>query len=64
MVKQGGLKIKDSMTGRERLTKTFKGGKVKPRGNWILSCSDFFFDGTSYENIFAFTEAGIEFGQY
>jgi uroporphyrinogen-III decarboxylase len=38
--------------------------KVKPRGNWILSCSDFFFDGTSYENIFALTEAGIEFGQY
>jgi len=38
--------------------------KVKPRGNWILSCSDFFFDGTPYENIFALTKARIEFGQY
>ena len=38
--------------------------KVKPRGNWILSCSDFFFDGTPYENIFALTEAGLEYGRY
>ena len=38
--------------------------KVKPRGNWILSCSDFFFDGTSYDNIRAFAGAGHEFGQY
>lgn len=38
--------------------------KVKPRGNWILSCSDFFFDGTPYENIFALTEAGLEYGKY
>ena len=38
--------------------------KVKPRGNWILSCSDFFFGGTPYENIFALTEAGLEYGQY
>lgn len=38
--------------------------KVKPRGNWILSTSDFFFDGTSYDNIRAFTEAGMEFGKY
>lgn len=38
--------------------------KVKPRGNWILSCSDFFFDGTSYDNIRAFAEAGIEYGKY
>ncbi|MCL5070802.1 MAG: hypothetical protein M1308_07890 [Actinobacteria bacterium] len=38
--------------------------KVKPRGNWILSTSDFFFDGTSYENIKAFTEAGFEYGKY
>jgi uroporphyrinogen decarboxylase len=38
--------------------------KVKPRGNWILSTSDFFFDGTPYENIKAFSEAGHEFGRY
>ena len=38
--------------------------KVKSRGNWILSTSDFFFDGTPYENIKAFSEAGYEFGRY
>jgi hypothetical protein len=38
--------------------------KVKSRGNWILCTSDFFFDGTSYDNIKAFTEAGLEYGQY
>ncbi len=38
--------------------------KVKPRGNWILSTTDFFFDGTPYENIHAFAEAGREYGQY
>jgi len=38
--------------------------KVKPRGNWILSTTDFFFDGTPYENIRAFAEAGWEFGWY
>jgi uroporphyrinogen decarboxylase len=38
--------------------------KVKPRGNWILSTTDFFFDGTPYENIMAFAEAGHEYGVY
>jgi uroporphyrinogen-III decarboxylase len=38
--------------------------KVKPRGNWILSTTDFFFDGTPYENIRAFSDAGHEFGWY
>ena len=38
--------------------------KVKPRGNWILSTTDFFFDGTPYENIQAFAEAGREYGEY
>jgi uroporphyrinogen-III decarboxylase len=38
--------------------------KVKPRGNWILSTTDFCFDGTPYENIKAFSEAGHEYGQY
>jgi uroporphyrinogen decarboxylase len=38
--------------------------KVKPRGNWILCTSDFFFDGTPYENIQAFAEAGLEYGKY
>ena len=37
---------------------------VKPRGNWILSTTDFFFDGTPYENIQALAEAGREFGRY
>ncbi|MBN2581147.1 MAG: hypothetical protein JXB10_19355 [Pirellulales bacterium] len=37
--------------------------KVKPRGNFILSTTDFFFDGTPYENIMAFAEAGREFGR-
>ena len=38
--------------------------KVKPRGNWILSTSDFFFDGTRYDNIHAFAKAGRDFGHY
>jgi hypothetical protein len=38
--------------------------KVKPRGNFILSTTDFFFDGTPYENIHAFAEAGREYGRY
>lgn len=38
--------------------------KVKPRGNWILSTTDFFFDGTPYDNIRAFAEAGEEYGWY
>ena len=36
--------------------------KVRPRGNWILSTTDFFFDNTPYDNIRAFAEAGREFG--
>lgn len=47
---------------RERVKELLE--KVKPRGNWILSCSDFFFDETSYDNISALSEAGIEFGKY
>jgi uroporphyrinogen decarboxylase len=38
--------------------------KVKPRGNWILSTTDFFLDGVPYSNIEAFAEAGREFGPY
>jgi len=38
--------------------------KVKPRGNWILSTSDFFFDGNSYDNIHAFAQAGMDFVRY
>jgi uroporphyrinogen-III decarboxylase len=37
---------------------------VKPRGNWILSTTDFFFDGTPYENIQALADAGREYGWY
>ena len=38
--------------------------KVKPRGNWILSTTDWWFDGMPYENIKAFVEAGLEHGHY
>ncbi|MHB8280477.1 MAG: uroporphyrinogen decarboxylase family protein [Candidatus Humimicrobiaceae bacterium] len=38
--------------------------KVKQRGNFILSTTDWFFDDTPLENIKAFTEAGFEFGKY
>lgn len=38
--------------------------KVLPRGNFILSTTDFFFDGCPYENIQAFADAGREFGRY
>jgi hypothetical protein len=41
--------------------------KVKPRGNWInwiLSTTDFWIDSMPYENIRAFAEAGLEYGQY
>jgi len=38
--------------------------KVKPRGNFILSTSDWFFDSTPFENMKAFAEAGLEFGRY
>ncbi len=38
--------------------------KVMPRGNWILSTTDFFFDGTPYENIRALSQAVQEFGWY
>lgn len=38
--------------------------EVKPRGSWILSTTDFFFDETPYENIMAFAEAGYRYGAY
>ena len=38
--------------------------KAMPRGNLILSTTDFFFDGTPYENIEAFAAAGRDFGVY
>jgi hypothetical protein len=47
---------------RQRIKDAFL--KVKQRGNWILPATDFFFDGTPYENIHAFAEAGQEYGQY
>ncbi len=37
---------------------------AKPRGNLILSTTDFFFDGTPYANIEAFADAGRDFGAY
>ena len=38
--------------------------KGKNRGNFVLSTSDYFLDGTPYDNIRAFVEAGLEYGQY
>ena len=38
--------------------------KVKKRGNFILSTSDFWTDDMPYENLKAFADAGIEFGYY
>jgi len=38
--------------------------KGKARGNFILSTSDWFFDGTPRENIRAFVQAGVDYGSY
>lgn len=38
--------------------------QAKPRGNLILSTTDFFFDGTPYANIEAFSQAGHVYGGY
>jgi uroporphyrinogen-III decarboxylase len=38
--------------------------RAKERGNFILSTTDWFFDNTPYENIKAFVEAGLEYGNY
>ena len=38
--------------------------KVKPRGHWILSTSDFWLDGMPEASIRAFADAGLEHGQY
>ena len=38
--------------------------RVKPRGNFILSTTDFFSNGTPRANIEAFVAAGREFGSY
>ncbi len=47
---------------RERVREVLE--KAMPRGNLILSTTDFFFDGTPYENIEAFAAAGRDFGAY
>ena len=47
---------------RERVRDVLE--KAKPRGNFILSTTDFFFDGTPYDNIKAFAEAGLQYGRY
>jgi uroporphyrinogen decarboxylase len=47
---------------RERVREVLD--KSRPRGNLILSTTDFFFDGTPYANIEAFAAAGREFGSY
>jgi uroporphyrinogen-III decarboxylase len=38
--------------------------RVKVRGNWILSTTDFPFAGQPYENMHALAEAGREYGRY
>jgi uroporphyrinogen-III decarboxylase len=45
---------------RERVREVLE--KVRPRGHFILSATDFFSDGTPPENLHAFAEAGREFG--
>jgi uroporphyrinogen decarboxylase len=47
---------------RERVREVLD--KSRPRGNLILSTTDFFFDGTPYANIEAFAAAGRDFGAY
>ena len=47
---------------RERVREVLE--KAMPRGNLILSTTDFFFDGTPYANIEAFAAAGRDFGVY
>ena len=37
---------------------------AKPYGNFILAASDYFSEGTPYENIQAFADAGLEYGAY
>lgn len=37
---------------------------VKQRGNFILATTDYFFEQTPHENIFALSQAGREFGVY
>jgi len=37
---------------------------VKPRGNFILGTTDYFSEGTPYNNIQAFARAGLEYGRY
>lgn len=37
---------------------------AKKRGNFIFATSDYFSEGTPYENIRALAEAGIEYGRY
>ena len=39
-------------------------GIAKPYGNFILAASDYFSEGTPYENMKAYAEAGLEFGSY
>lgn len=38
--------------------------KAKARGNFILATTDYFSEGTPYENIKAFADAGLEYGKY
>ena len=47
---------------KERVRQTLE--KAKPRGNFILSTTDWPFDNTPFENIKAFAEAGLEYGVY
>jgi hypothetical protein len=47
---------------RERVREVVE--KARPRGNLVLSTTDFFFDGTPYENIEAFAQAGRDHGAY
>jgi len=56
------LKVASPEEIRARVKRLFD--KVKRRGRFILGTSDYLSEGTPYENIQAFHDAGIEFGTF
>ncbi|MCK9618566.1 MAG: hypothetical protein M0R21_12120 [Lentimicrobiaceae bacterium] len=56
------LKTATPQQVRERVRRVLE--TVMPRGNWILSTTDFCFDDTPYDNLHAMADACREFGSY
>jgi uroporphyrinogen-III decarboxylase len=56
------LKTATPMQVRQKVKEILE--KAKKRGNFILSTTDYFGEGTPHENIFAFAQAGKEYGVY